>query len=123
MSLSLSEFGVGRQDAEKFVLAILPEFGKHKGIKNHSDLTKSLDEVFDTIATTAKTRGLTEAKAGNVTVTHGGKSISYGARKDGHWNFPWSGRICIFFCPDGKPPNPEDWWDECYWICIDWSFP
>jgi hypothetical protein len=79
-----------------------------------------IDSVLEVARQQAAAAGLDESHiVTSVSVTHGERSSMSNARAGKGWPFPFSGKICIWYCPDGGPYDAE----TCYLICIEWWFP
>lgn len=92
------------------------------------------DSIVDAVLDAARAAGRASNAAGDVEVTSvrirrgGGETQApwefEAARAPGNqgWPFPFSGRFCFWFCPDGVPEGGGNS-EECYEICIEWWFP
>lgn len=79
-----------------------------------------IDSVLEVARQQALAAGLDEKHVvASVSVTHGERSTVSNARTSKGWPFPFSGKICIWYCPEGGPYDSE----TCYLICIEWWFP
>jgi len=106
---------------------------------------QNLDRLIDAVFAAAGAQQAANGFKGEIAVTSvsvtspggGGGPATMEARTgktdpsdDGGWEFPWSGTICIWYCPEGAPKSGQrgDWGipydpERCYLICIEWTFP
>ncbi|TQL48733.1 hypothetical protein FB562_1832 [Homoserinimonas aerilata] len=89
------------------------------------DAAKRAESVIDSVLEVAHQQAIAagldaQQVVTSVSITHGERPAVSSARTAGKgWPFPFSGKICIWFCPDGGPYDAE----TCYLICIEWWFP
>jgi hypothetical protein len=121
-----------RQSVDKLVADVIRTLGGAAAAEKVSPL---IDAVYEFAARQASASGVAYEDFVVTSV-----SVTRGACEDGEcddaappnftsakatnrgWPFPFSGKFCFWFCPDGVPPSGGNS-DECYLICIEWWFP